>query len=280
MPENSISDFANSPDYLMESEDEATRLEVKTDPVALRRQALWCGIKPGMRVLDAGCGVGKTTSLLYEMIQPEGSIVGIDFSEARIKYAEEHYGGKKGIEFFRQDLTGSLTGLGEFDLIWVRFILEYFRRESPDIVRNLKKNLKPGGILCLIDLDYNCLSHYELPQRMAELLTKMMALMDEKYNFDTFAGRKLYSYMYDNGFEKIEMNMEAHHLIYGRAKEADIFNWTQKVAVAAKKVKYLFDEYEGGYSAFVSDFERFFLDHRRFTYTPLMLCKGIRPFAD
>ncbi len=280
MPENSITDFASSSDYLMESEDEATRLEVKTDPVALRRQALWAGIKPGMRVLDAGCGVGKTTSLLYEMIQPEGSIVGIDFSESRIKYAEEHYGSKKGIEFCRQDLTGSLMGLGEFDLIWVRFILEYFRRESLDIVRKLKKCLKPGGILCLIDLDYNCLSHYELPQKMAELLQKMMILMDEKYNFDTFAGRKLYSYMYDNGFEKIEMNMEAHHLIYGRAKEADIFNWTQKVEVAARRVKYLFDEYEGGYSAFVSDFERFFLDHRRFTYTPLLLCRGIRPFAD
>ena len=38
---------------------EAIRLEVKTDPQALQRQALWCGVKPGMRVLDAGCGAGK-----------------------------------------------------------------------------------------------------------------------------------------------------------------------------------------------------------------------------
>ena len=276
MPKNSKSDFANSQDYFMESEDEAIRLEVKTDPAALRRQALWCGVKPGMRVLDAGCGAGKTTALLHEMIQPGGSIVGIDFSDARIAYAQKHYGGKKDIEFCRQNLHESMEGLGEFDLIWVRFVLEYFRREALDIVRKLKNGLKPGGTLCLIDLDYNCLNHYELPSKIAELLPKMMALSDEKYNFDTFVGRKLYSFLYDNGLENIEMNLEAHHLIYGQAKEADIFNWTKKVEMAAKKVNYLFDEYDGGYSAFVSDFERFFLDPRRFTYTPMLLCKGIK----
>ncbi|MCK7502972.1 MAG: hypothetical protein MZV70_01950 [Desulfobacterales bacterium] len=32
--------------YLMESDDEALRLDVKTDPADLRRQALWCGVKP------------------------------------------------------------------------------------------------------------------------------------------------------------------------------------------------------------------------------------------
>jgi SAM-dependent methyltransferase len=273
-------DFPNSQKYFMESEDEALRLDIKTDPVAVQRQALWSGIKPGMRVLDAGCGIGKTTSLLYEMIQPSGTIVGIDFSEKRIAYAQNHYGNKKGVEFYRRDLCGPMEGIGEFDLIWVRFILEYFRREASDIVRKLKNCLKPGGTLCLLDLDYNCLSHYELPQKIAELLPKIVALLDEKYNFDIFAGRKLYSFLYDTGFENIEMNLEAHHLIYGQAKEADIFNWTKKVEIAARKAGYLFNEYDGGYSAFISDFERFFLDPRRFIYTPLLLCKGTKPGGD
>lgn len=266
-------------EYLMESEDEAIRLEVKIDPVSLRRHALWCGVKPGMRVLDAGCGSGKTTFLLHELIQPEGSIVGIDFSESRIKYAEERYGDQKGIEFRCQNLNKSMTMPGEFDLVWVRFVLEYFPREALDIVGKLKYYLKPGGTLCLIDLDYNCLSHYELPQKMAELLPKVMALSAERFNFDVFAGRKLYSYLYDNGFENMEANLEAHHLIYGQAKEVDVINWKKKVAISAKKADYLFDEYDGGYSAFISDFERFFLDPRRFTYTPLIMCKGTRPLA-
>ncbi len=279
MQENLKSDFVNSQDYLMESEDEAIRLDAKTDPIAFRRQALWCGIKPGMRVLDAGCGPGKTTALLHEMIQPGGSIVGIDFSEARITYAEEHYGGKNGIDFCRQDLTESMTGLGEFDLIWVRFVLEYFRRESLDIVRKLKNCLKPGGTLCLIDLDYNCLSHYELSPEIAELLPKIMALMDEKYNFDTFAGRKLYSYLYDCGFEKIDVEVMANNLVFGEIKDQIQFDWTKKVEIATKNAEKIINTYPGKYKQFYNDFREFMANPRRFTYTPLIMCKGTRSIA-
>ena len=44
--------------YLMEHEEEKDRLEMKTDPLVLRKQAEWCGIKPGQRLLDFGCGPG------------------------------------------------------------------------------------------------------------------------------------------------------------------------------------------------------------------------------
>ena len=279
MQQKPKTNVAKSNEYLMESEEETIRLELKTDPVALRRQALWCGIKPGMRVLDVGCGPGKTTALLHEMIQPGGSIVGVDFSETRIEYAQKNYGGKVGLTYQLHDLRESMEGMGQFDLVWVRFVLEYYRREAPEIVRNLKKCVKPGGILCLLDLDYNCLSHYGLPPKIAEILPKIMNVLDEKYNLDTFAGRKLYSYLYDSGFENIEINLEAHHLIYGQAKEPDIFNWIKKVEMAPEKVKDIITEYQGGYDAFLVDFKKYFLDPRRFIYTPLLLCKGVRPFV-
>ena len=91
-------------DYLMENEDEEARLELKTDPENLEKQAIWCGIKPGMRVLDAGCGSGKTSRLLFDMVKPGGEVVGIDFSEKRIAYAQEHYGAQ-GLSFQVCDLT-------------------------------------------------------------------------------------------------------------------------------------------------------------------------------
>jgi SAM-dependent methyltransferase len=264
----------------MESEDEAIRLDIKTDPAAVRRQALWCGVKPGMRVLDAGCGPGKTTALLHEMIQPGGSITGVDFSETRIKYAKEHYGGKKGIEFYLQDLQESMEGLGEFDLIWVRFVLEYYRKGGLDIVKNLINCVKPGGRLCLLDLDYNCLNHYELPEAMAAILPKIMNFAEEKYNFDTLAGRKLYSFLYDNGFEDIDVELMAHNLIYGKIKDKDKFNLMKKVEMSAIRAEKLVKSYPGGYRQFYIDLEKHLVDPRRFTYTPLILCKGIRPLSD
>ena len=269
--------FKPSDTYLMESTEETFRLEIKTDPESVRQQALWCGAKPGMRVLDVGCGPGKTTSILYEMVQPGGSAVGIDLSLDRISHAKNHYGRQSGIDFTVCNLKEPLISIGQFDLIWVRFVLEYFREESYDIVRNLSEALKPGGYLCLLDLDYNCLSHHELPPMIQDLLPKLMKRLEEECNFDAYAGRKLYSYLFDHGFNNIQVNLMAHHLFFGSIKETDFFNWMKKIEIIVKRFEDLFTDYPGGCEAFIDDFKKFLIDPRRFTYTPLILCKGMKP---
>ena len=267
------------PDYLMENEAESLRLEVKTRPEAIRKQALWCGLKPGLRVLDAGCGPGNVTSILHEMIQPGGSILGIDYSEERIRYAKRHYGQKPGIDFQAYDFSKPLNGLGVFDLIWVRFVLEYHLQGSTTIVENLTTSLKPGGYLCLLDLDHNCLNHYGLPVRMERMLSDIMGTLEEKHNFDPYAGRKLYSYLYDLGHEDIQVDFVADSVIYGKAKKTDAFNWIKKAEVATKKVWEVCECYPGGHNAFFADLIRFINDPRRFIYTPLIICKGMKPIS-
>jgi SAM-dependent methyltransferase len=280
VPKNSKSDFANSQGYVMSSEDEAIRLDVKTDPAALRRQALWCGVKPGMRILDAGCGSGKTTMLIHEIIQPGGNIVGVDYSGSHISFAAKNYGGKDGLEFHQQDISAPMEWLGQFDLIWVRFVLEYYRAGALEIVKNLMKSVKPGGSLCLIDLDYNSLIYHEMPEPLQSTLLKIIVILEDQYNFDTLMGRKLYSFLYETGFENIDVELMAHNLIYGEIKDRDRFNLTTKIETVLKKLGTAIKSYPGGYGQFQSDFMRYLLDPRRFTYTPLLLCKGTRPVAD
>ena len=53
--------------YFMESEEEAKRLDLKTDPTVVDRHARWAGLHPGMRVADLGCGSGKTTFCLSKI---------------------------------------------------------------------------------------------------------------------------------------------------------------------------------------------------------------------
>jgi len=263
--------------YLMDSGEENIRLDIKTDPEAVRKQAGWCGIRPGMRVLDAGCGSGITTSILYDMVQPGGTVVGVDYSEDRIRYAREHYGRDGKIDFHLRSLTGAFDGIGQFDIIWVRFVLEYFRAESRDIVKNLAGLLNPEGYICLLDLDHNCLNHYGLSPQMTKLLHRLMERLDDEYNFDTYAGRKLYSYLYDLGLEDIQMDLVPHHLFYGKIGDKDVFNWTKKVEMAVARLGDLFDDYPGGSSTFSEEFERFLYDPRSFTYTAMILCKGKKP---
>jgi SAM-dependent methyltransferase len=260
----------------MESDDEAFRLELKTVWTVVEKQALWAGIKPGMRVADIGCGSGKTTAILGTLIQPGGKAVGIDGSEKRVDHARAKYG-TPGITFERRDIQAPLEDLGKFDFVWVRFFLEYFRSQGFEIVKNISNILNPGGILCLIDLDYNCLSHFGLSKKLEKTLFSVMKVLEEKADFDPYMGRKLYSYLYDLGFQDIDVDVAAHHLIFGELKDADAFNWLKKIEVVSKKIKYGFEEYEGGYDEFLDEFRKFFTDPRRLTYSPIISCRGRKP---
>ncbi len=260
-------------EYLMESEEEAIRLDLKTDSKTVEKQALWAGLKPGMRVADLGCGSGKTTFCLNKLVQPNGRAVGVDFSEQRINYAREHYD-DKGIEFKCMDIRNPLDALGMFDFLFVRFVLEYYQTSSFDIVMKAFNILEPGGILCLIDLDHNCLNHYGLSRRLEKALHGIMDAVQKYNNFDPYVGRKCYSYLYDLGCTDIDVSLDAHNLIFGELKETNEFNWRKKVEIAGKNSGYKFEEYEGGYAEFYEEFKQFFNNPKRFTYTPLIACKG------
>jgi ubiquinone/menaquinone biosynthesis C-methylase UbiE len=266
-----------SNEYLMEDEEETLRLELKTDVRAVKRQALWAGIKPGMHVADICCGSGKTTSTLHKLVQPGGAAIGVDGSETRILYAKEHYSSER-IEFHCKDIRGSVDNLGMFDFVWVRFVLEFYRLSSFEIVKNISTIVKPGGILCLIDLDHNCLNHYGLSRRLEKTLFSLMKFVEEKADFDPYAGRKLYSHLYRLGYQELKVDVRAHHLIYGKLRDSDAFNWMKKIdTISRKKINFHFEEYPGGYEEFREEFNRFFTDLGRFTYTPVISCRGLKP---
>jgi SAM-dependent methyltransferase len=268
--------FSKPTEYLMENQEESIRLDQKTNPSVVEKQARWAGIRPGMRVADLGCGSGKTTKVLSRLVQPGGEAIGLDFAPSRYEFAQGHYAGSE-TRFICRDVRDSLDDLGTFDFIWVRFLLEYYFTESFEIVKHLSTILKPGGILCLIDLDHNCLNHYGIPEKLEKTLLELSVLSQTKGNFDPWAGRKLYSFLYDLGFEQLSLDVSAHHLIFGPPKETDIFNWLKKAEVAPKKMQYDFKEYNGSQKDFLEEFSAYFRNPRRFIYTPIIACRGIKP---
>ncbi len=261
--------------YLMENPDEAVRMECKTEESIVITHARWAGIKPGMRVADMGCGPGKTSAILWDLVQPGGEVVGIDLSPDRIEHARLNYG-RNGLKFIEKDVRNDINDLGLFDFIWVRFLLEYHSKEAFDLCRKFSNILKPGGILCLIDLDANSLSHDPIPENLKISLQNLIKYLVAEKNFDPYAGRKLYGYLYDLGFSDIKVMMEPHHLIYGKLNPVDEFNWEKKVSVIAEKSGYGFPEFPDGPKGFYRTFIKFFKDPRRFTYTPMICCRGIR----
>jgi SAM-dependent methyltransferase len=257
----------------MENDEESLRLDLKTKREIVEEQARFTGVKPGMRGLDIGCGSGKTTSVLHALVQPGGKAMGIDISESRVCYARDNYG-REGIDFVCRDMRDPLDDLGEFDFLWIRFVLEYYRVEAWSMVEHVTKALKPGGILCLIDLDYNLMTHFEMPERLEKTTQELIETAQIKANFDPYVGRKLYSYLYKLGFTDIKVRVDAHHLIYGTLDPVDAYNWTKKMEIAGTRLNFDFHRYASGYVGFVEEFKTFFNDPGRFTYTPIISVRG------
>jgi hypothetical protein len=120
------------------------------------------------------------------------------------------------------------------------------------------------------------MNHYGHQPRLESTIRDIISHLEQSANFDPYAGRKLYSHMYDLGLEEIQVRIDAHHLIHGELNGVDEFNWLKKLEIAAKGSGCTFAEYGGSYEDFVAEFERFFNDKRRFSYTPRILCRGQR----
>jgi ubiquinone/menaquinone biosynthesis C-methylase UbiE len=258
--------------YLMEGADEARRLEIKTDSAVVEAFATRAGLRPGMRVVDIACGPGLTTSILASLVGDAGSALGVDASPERIDEARRRYGDIR-TSFALRDFLEPMESLGTFDFAWVRFALEYYRAEAFEIARNVSALLAEGGILCLIDLDHNCLNHYGMSPRLEAALEYALHKMEENENFDPYAGRKLYSHLYRLGYRDISIEAGAHHLIYGQLRAVDEYNWAKKIEVISRKVDIELPGYSG-VEEFRDEFMDFFRDPGRFTYTPVISARG------
>jgi hypothetical protein len=188
-------------DYLMESEEEALRLELKTDASVVRAQA-------GSGRSEAGhagsryllrCRGNHCHPCRYGF--PGGHALGIDASPGRIQHARTKYARRE--PSLNAGTSGKTCPIWENSILCGSGLSWNTSGRSFDIVRNLASIVADGGILCLVDLDHNCLNHYGLSERLETALRASIAALEHIANFDPYAGRKLYSHLYRLGFSDI-----------------------------------------------------------------------------
>jgi len=105
-------------------------------------------IRAGMKVLDAGCGPGRLTILVSQIVGPCGEITAVDLQEGILSEAQEqaHAAPLANIRFL-------LAGIGDGKLESDRFdraVLITVLGEIPDrdaALNEIFAALKPGGIL-------------------------------------------------------------------------------------------------------------------------------------
>jgi SAM-dependent methyltransferase len=127
-------------------EDEVARLEVQGAAIAPATRMILAeaGIRPGMRVLDIGCGAGDVTFVAADLVGPDGSVVGVDRSPdalARARLRAEQRGLTQ-VQFIEGDIHDPAPG-GPFDAIVERLAL-WGVPDPAALLRRQATVLRPG----------------------------------------------------------------------------------------------------------------------------------------
>ncbi len=103
-------------------------------------------LKGNEKVLDIGCGDGKLSAETAGKL-PEGSVLGIDLSEAMINFARRCYSPTNfpNLTFIQMDAT-YLNFTSEFDIAFSNAAIHWIKDHEP-FLKSVWKSLKPGGKL-------------------------------------------------------------------------------------------------------------------------------------
>jgi ubiquinone/menaquinone biosynthesis C-methylase UbiE len=112
------------------------------------------GLRPGMRVLDLGCGAGDVSMLAAELVGASGAVIGIDRNPEVLNIARERSreAKLKQVEFKETSLE-LLADVIPFDAVVGRYVLLH-QADPIAFLRAAAAQVRPGGILALHEIGY------------------------------------------------------------------------------------------------------------------------------
>jgi ubiquinone/menaquinone biosynthesis C-methylase UbiE len=165
------------------------------------------GLEPGMRVLDAGCGVGDVALLAADLVGPSGLVVAVDRSDESLLIAKQRAvaGAKNDWMCFE---TAELDAFGSeltFDAVIGRAVLMY-QPDPAATVRRLARLVRPGGIVAFQEFSLpmtRTVPYAPLFRRTVDLCLETL----RRAGFETDMGSKLARVFVDGGLAIPTMNV-------------------------------------------------------------------------
>lgn len=151
-------------------------------------------------ILEAGCGVGAQTQIVAPM-NPDSKFISIDISEDSISKAKELIKQRNinNVEF----QIGNIFNLNfpdeYFDHIFICFVLEHLPNPN-EALKSLKRVLKKGGTITLIEGDHGSAYFYPYSSFAQEVINVQIALQS-KSGGNALIGRQLYPLLIEANFK-------------------------------------------------------------------------------
>jgi len=196
-------------------------------------------LKPGMRLLDAGCGPGTITAGLAKAVSP-APVVGLDAAPAVLEHARAHVSAVDvgNATFIAGDIYTLDVPDAEFDVVYANQLLQHLT-DPARALGEMRRVLKPGGLLAVRDADYATMSPHPKFPEFPEW-NRLYHEVAYRNQAEPDAGRVLPTWVRAAGFAEIELHP---NVVAMDGEEARIWGrtWAQRIlysSVADQALEY------------------------------------------
>jgi ubiquinone/menaquinone biosynthesis C-methylase UbiE len=159
-------------------------------------------LRPGLKLLDCGCGPGTITRGLADRVAP-GEVIGVDLETSQLELAQQDPANPPNLRFVQAGVYQLPFPDAHFDAAFSHALFEHIA-EPVRAAREIRRVLKPGGIvgLCSPDWDGFIFAPHD-PE--VEAAAKLFRRLQEAQGGNTTAGRKLGTWLAEAGFQNIKL---------------------------------------------------------------------------
>jgi ubiquinone/menaquinone biosynthesis C-methylase UbiE len=130
----------------------------------LKRLLSLCGPLKGKAVLEPGCGTGRLTQWLAQVVGPGGCVQACDISGRMVRKAQERTCGLVQVRIYHAAMEDLDLAGGSLDLVLCHQVFPHFKDQSAALAY-IAKVLKPGGTLVIAH--FECRRHINDVHRKA-----------------------------------------------------------------------------------------------------------------
>jgi 2-polyprenyl-3-methyl-5-hydroxy-6-metoxy-1,4-benzoquinol methylase len=165
-------------------------------------------LRPGMDLLDVGCGPGTITLDLARLVAP-GRVLGIDTAAAVVEAAQRH-ASERGDDTTRFE-TGDVYRLdvpaNSFDVVHAHQVLQHLA-DPVAALREMRRVCRPGGLVAARDSDYAAMTWYPANGGLTDWLD-LYHRVTRGNDAEPDAGRALRSWALQAGFDNVRCSASA-----------------------------------------------------------------------
>lgn len=185
------------------------------------------GLKPGMTVLEVGCGMGENACWLAQQVGATGKVVAIDSSAEQLKIAADKAkeANISNIEFKKMDVR-DLSSLKEsFDFAYNRWVFIFL--ENPETgYQQVYNKLKNGGIIVSEETSFLEPGQFSFPHSdIVDFWFDLGRRFFEAKNLDSNLGNRLYFLFKKVGFKNIFIKANQQILTTAAEKSVLRLGW-------------------------------------------------------